>query len=97
MGGFQEEIKFDEHPLEEDPLKNFKKNYKDALVELINKHKCLPFTGYELTDIKKKHYVLDIQSTLKTLSQRGYMTIERKSHNVNLYQFSEKLCRHYGN
>ncbi len=97
MGGVQEQLNFNEPPLEEDPLKNFKKNTKDALVELIKKHKCLPFTGHETTDIRRKYYVPDLQNTLRVLSQRGHMSIERKSDNINIYQFSERICRHFGN
>jgi hypothetical protein len=97
MGGVQEEIKFDETPLNEDPFKNFKKNTKDALVELVKTFKCSPFTGHQTTDIRRKYYVPDIQNTLRLLSQRGHMTIERKSDNVNVYQFNERLCRHFGN
>ncbi len=96
-GGAQEQIKFDEKPFDENPLKNFSKNTKNALMELIGTFKSIPFTGHQTTDVRKKYYVPDIQNTFRILSQRGHMSIERKSDNVNVYQFSENLCRHFGN
>ncbi len=97
MGGVQEQLNFDEPPLDENPLKNFSKNTKNALLELISTFKSIPFTGHQTTDVRKKYYVPDIQNTFRVLANRGHMSIERKSDNVNVYQFSEKLCRHFGN
>ncbi len=57
----------------------------------------MPFTGYQITDIKKQYYVPDLQDVFKRIAKRNLMTIESKSQNLKVYQFSEKLCRHFGN
>ena len=80
-----------------DPLKHYKGNTRKAILDIVNKFKTAPFTGNEVTDIKKKHYVPDLHDVFKRLQQRNLLTIESKSHNLKVYQFSEKLCRHFGN
>ena len=97
MGGVQEEIKFDEPPLDEDPLKGFHTNTKNAIIELINKYKSEPFTGSQMLEVRKKYYVPEIQQSFRKIVDKGLMTIERKTDKLNIYQFSQKLCRHFGN
>ena len=96
-GGSQAQIEFNEDVIQEDPLKHFKGNSRKAIVDLIKKYKTVPFTGYQITDIKKKHYVPDLQDVFKRLQKRNLLTIESKSQNLKVYQFSGKLCRHFGN
>ncbi len=96
-GGAQAQIEFKEEFIQQDPLKHFKGNSRKAILDLINKYKTAPFTGYQITDIKKKHYVPDLQDVFKRIAKRNLMTIESKSQNLKVYQFSEKLCRHFGN
>lgn len=91
------EIVFNQDRLLVDPLKHFKGNSRKAIVDLIKKYKTMPFTGYQITDIKKQYYVPDLQDVFKRIEKRNLMTIESKSHNLKVYQFSEKLCRHFGN
>lgn len=90
-------IDFLEDGLLKDPLKHFNGKTKKAIVEIIKKFKTVAFSGYDIIEIKKKYYVPDIQDTFKRLEKRGFCTIENVSHNHKVYQFSEKLCRHYGN
>lgn len=91
------EIVFNQDRLLVDPLKHFKGNSRKAIVDLIKKYKTMPFTGYQITDIKKQYYVPDLQDVFKRIAKRNLMTIESKSQNLKVYQFSEKLCRHFGN
>jgi chemotaxis protein CheY-P-specific phosphatase CheC len=96
MGGVQEEIKFDDN-LTDDPLKGFHTNTKKAIIELINKYKSEPFTGSQMLEVRKKYYVPEIQQSFRKIVDKGLMTIERKTDKLNIYQFSQKLCRHFGN
>jgi hypothetical protein len=96
-GGAQAEIKFSEEPIQEDPLKYFKENTRKAILDMVNKFKTVPFTGYQVTDIKQKHYVPDLHHVFKRLKSRNLITVDSKSHSLKVYQFSEKLCRHFGN
>lgn len=96
-GGSQAQIEFADDAINEDPLKHFNGKTKKAIVEIIKKFKTVAFSGYDIIEIKKKYYVPDIQDTFKRLEKRGFCTIENVSHNHKVYQFSEKLCRHYGN
>jgi hypothetical protein len=93
----QNNIDFSVDRLLVDPLKHFKGNSRKAIVDLIKKYKTTPFTGYQITDIKKQYYVPDLQDVFKRIAKRNLMTIESKSQNLKIYQFSEKLCRHFGN
>ena len=90
-------IDFSEDRFMVDPLKKFTGNTKKAILDLIKKFNTTPFTGYEVTDIKKQYYLPDLQDVFKRLKQRGLLTIDSKSHNLKVYQFSEKVCRHFGN
>ncbi len=96
-GGSQAQIEFNEEVIQENPLKHYKANTRKAILDILNKYKTAPFTGNQVTDIKKKYYVPDLHEVFKRLEQRNLLSIESKSHNLKVYQFSEKLCRHFGN
>lgn len=96
-GGSQAQIEFATDAIIDDPLKGYHTNTKKAIVELINKYKCEPFTGSQMLEIRKKYYVPEIQQSLRKIADKGLMTIDRKTDKLNIYQFSKQLCRHFGN
>lgn len=100
--GTQAQIQFDVAKVENDellidPLKGSQDNTKKAIIELIKRYKNSPFTTNDFMDIRKKYYVPALSETIKKLAKNELASIQSLSHRLKVYQFSEKLCRHYGN
>lgn len=101
-GGSQGQIEFDEANVEKnellvDPLKGCQDNTKKAIIELIKRYKNSPFTTNDFMDIRKKYYVPALSETIKKLAKNELASIQSLTHRHKVYQFSEKLCRHFGN
>lgn len=101
-GGSQGQIEFDEASTEIndvliDPLKGCQDNTKKAIIELIKRFKTSAFTTNDFIDIRRKYYVPALSETIKKLAKNELASIESVTHRHKIYQFSEKLCRHYGN
>lgn len=101
-GGSQGQIEFDEADMEKnelvaDPLKGCQDNTKKAIIDLIKRFKTHPFTTNDFIDIRRKYYVPALSETIKKLAKNELASIESVTHRHKVYQFSEKLCRHYGN
>jgi hypothetical protein len=100
--GTQARIQFDVAKAEKDdlltdPLKGSQDNTKKAIVELIKRFKTSPFTTNDFSDIRRKYYVPSLSEAIKKLEKNELASIKSLSHRLKVYQFSEKLCRHYGN
>jgi hypothetical protein len=100
--GAQAQIQFDVSNVEKDdlltdPLKGSRDNTKKAIIELIKRFKNLPFRTNDFSDIRRKYYVPALSETIKKLAKNELAIIESVTHRHKVYQFSEKLCRHFGN
>ena len=100
--GTQAQIQFDianqeKDELLVDPLKGSQNNTRKAIIELIQKFKTSPFTTNDFSDIRRKYYVPNLYEALKKLEKKELASIQGLSHRLKVYQFSEKLCRHFGN
>jgi hypothetical protein len=100
--GTQAQIQFDVAKVEKDellidPLKGSQDNTKKAVVELIKRFKTSPFTTNDFSDIRRKYYVPSLSEAIKKLEKKELASIKDLSHRLKVYQFSEKLCRHFGN
>jgi hypothetical protein len=100
--GTQAHIQFDVAKVEEDklstdPLKCFQDNTKKAIIELVKRFKNSPFSTNDFADIRRKYYVPSLSGSIKKLEKRKLANIQSLSHRLKVYQFSEKLCRHFGN
>ena len=101
-GGSQSQIEFDVTNVQKDdvlidPLKGCQGNTKKAIIELIKRFKTSPFTTNDFSDIRRKYYVPALSETIKKLAKNELAIIESVTHRHKVYQFSEKLCRHFGN
>jgi hypothetical protein len=96
-GGSQAQIEFADDTIKDDPFKNFKGNTRQAIRDAIKSFRTKEFTLEDVIEIRKKYYVPSLKDSFFILADRGYMTIKRHSPTSNLYQFSEQLCRHFGN
>lgn len=100
--GTQAQIEFGVAKIEQDqlltdPLKGSQDNTKKAIIELIKRFKNSPFTTNDFSDIRRKYYVPSLSGAIKKLEKNELASIQSLSHRLKVYQFSEKLCRHYGN
>jgi hypothetical protein len=89
--------KVEEDKLFTDPLKGFQDNTKKSIIELIKRFKNSPFTTNDFGDIRRKYYVPSLSGSIKKLEKNELATIKSLSHRLKVYQFSEKLCNHFGN
>jgi len=96
-GGSQAQIEFADDIIKDDPFKNFKASTRQAIRDTIKLFRTKEFTLEDVIEIRKKYYVPSLKDSFFILEDRGHMTIKRHSATSNFYQFSENLCRHFGN
>jgi hypothetical protein len=95
--GEQQKIAFPEEAIIKNPLHSFKGKTREAILELVKKYGCKPFVSKDTDFVRKKYWIPDLYKALITLEERGLMVIKKETPRNWNYQFTEKLCRHFGN
>jgi hypothetical protein len=100
--GTQAQIQFDVAKVQEDklftdPLKGLQDHTKKAIVELVHRFGTSEFKTDQFLDVRKKYYAPALTETLKKFEKKNLISIKPLNRNTTLFQFSEQLCRHFGN